>query len=85
VPVAYHERVFGIFERLEPRQGDRGGTGIGLAICRKIVEQLDGRIEFADQPDRPDQPAGTTVVVTLPAAALALPAAEWPRALEHQS
>lgn len=42
VPEAYHERVFGVFERLDG--DDRGGTGIGLAICRKVVETLAGRI-----------------------------------------
>lgn len=42
IPEAYRERVFGVFERLDG--DDRGGTGIGLAICRKVVETLGGRI-----------------------------------------
>jgi signal transduction histidine kinase len=49
VPAAYRERVFGVFERLETDAGT--GTGIGLAICRKIVEGLGGRIWLADRDD----------------------------------
>jgi signal transduction histidine kinase len=42
IPEGYREKVFGVFERLESRRGK--GTGIGLAICRKIVDHLGGRI-----------------------------------------
>jgi PAS domain S-box-containing protein len=38
----YAERVFGIFKRLHGR--DKSGTGMGLAICRKIVTHLGGKI-----------------------------------------
>jgi len=39
----YAEKVFGIFKCLEPRD-KRAGSGMGLAICRKIVSRHEGRI-----------------------------------------
>ena len=66
IPPEHRERVFGVFERLEgPSTSD--GTGMGLAICRKIVDVLGGAIGI--QGDR-----GTDVRIILPAAT----PARWP-------
>ena len=61
---AYRERVFVIFQRLHPRDA-YPGTGIGLALCRKIVDFHGGKIWIDDGPA--DTP-GTTIRWTLPTA-----------------
>lgn len=43
------ERVFAMFERLHPRERFRG-TGIGLSVCKRIIERRGGRIWVEDNP-----------------------------------
>ncbi|PTA67215.1 ATP-binding protein [Deinococcus arcticus] len=56
----YHDKVFGLFQRLERREHSPG-NGIGLALCRRIAERHGGRLTLQSAPGQ-----GCTLTLLLP-------------------
>ena len=63
IPSSELERIFEKFYRLDPQQTRGvGGSGLGLYICRELVERMNGRLEVDSEPGR-----GSRFTVVLPA------------------
>ena len=60
IEMQYHEKVFSVFQRLHSTK-DYAGTGIGLSICKRIVERHGGTIWFESVVNE-----GTTFYFTIP-------------------
>jgi len=60
IPADARDRVFGMFERLHEGRAEAGGTGLGLALTKRLVEQMGGSITFDSEEGR-----GTTFRVHL--------------------
>src|SRR3984885_4354711 len=65
ISAEYAERIFVIFQRLHDR-ATYPGTGIGLAMCRKIIEYFGGRIWLDTDTDTAAEGAGAVFRFTLP-------------------
>ncbi len=60
IPIEHQSRIFRIFERVELKQP---GTGVGLAIVKRAVDRMNGKLGVNSEPDR-----GSTFWIELPAA-----------------
>ncbi len=60
IPKEYHDKIFEMFSRLHPNS-QYEGTGIGLAMAKRIVEIMDGQISLESSPGQ-----GSTFYITIP-------------------
>jgi len=72
IPAEFQERIFQVFQRLHTSK-DYAGTGIGLAIVKKGMERMGGRVGVESNPG-----AGSKFWIELPQA-VAAPSAPWKR------
>jgi signal transduction histidine kinase len=70
IPAALGERIFEPFVTTAPRAGQRGGYGLGLAICRTILTQHGGRLWYEARPG-----GGTSFFAEFPRTASCRPSA----------
>jgi two-component system phosphate regulon sensor histidine kinase PhoR len=65
IPPDERERIFEKFYRLDPQQSQGvGGSGLGLYICRELVERMDGQLVVESEPGK-----GSRFTIVLPARA----------------
>ncbi|HJR44815.1 MAG TPA: ATP-binding protein, partial [Actinomycetota bacterium] len=68
IPKEHHKKVFGVFERLQ-QTGKTEGSGMGLPICKKIVETMGGSMWIEEAPDGLDVRFTLPTESSMPAAA----------------
>ena len=61
IPDEARDRIFGLFERFHEGRGQTAGTGLGLALTKRLVEQMNGAISFESE-----EGEGSTFRVHLP-------------------